>query len=146
MAADPVVELLREARLARRMTVPVAAAAAGISQQNWSRIEQGKATTIPPSTLAHMAGAVGVTADELDALGEAKAARILARIELDRERRQPQGEIEDYFTNTAIPIEERKRKALRFMELLPYLMRGEEPPAPSPPAEAGEEQRRQDQA
>lgn len=145
-AGAVVVELLREARLARRMTVAVAAEAAGISQQNWSRIEQGRALTIPPSTLAHMAAAVGVTAGELDGIGEDKAARILGRIELDRERRRPQGEIEDYFTNTAIPIEERRRKAVHFMELLPYLMRGEEPPPPPPPTEAGEEQRQQDQA
>ncbi|HEX7631287.1 MAG TPA: helix-turn-helix transcriptional regulator [Lacunisphaera sp.] len=81
--------LLRRARKARRMTIPEAADDAGISQQNWARIEQGQAKTIPDGTLAHMAHAVQIAPEQLEGIGRHEAAEILREIE--RQASQPEG-------------------------------------------------------
>lgn len=77
----PEAELIRRARNARRMNIPDAAAAAGISQQRWGQIERSEGRQAPPETIAHMARGVGVTSDRLAEV-RPEAAEILEEIEL----------------------------------------------------------------
>lgn len=77
----PEAELIRRARNARRMNIPDAATAAGISQQRWGQIERSEGRQAPPETVAHMAHAVGVTSERL-AERRKDAAEILEEIEL----------------------------------------------------------------
>lgn len=137
------IKLLKRSRLARAMAVTDAAQAAGMSHQNWSRIEQGKARTLTPGTLARMADVVGVASSELKERGHEEAAAILERIERERPTGHQQGassrptaeQIAAWFRDESIPIDERRRVAERFLDVLPFLMRGQEPPPAAKPAE-----------
>ncbi|MFC9973633.1 hypothetical protein ACFVH6_22330 [Spirillospora sp. NPDC127200] len=80
-AGHPEAALILRARRARRMNVADAAAAAGISHQRWGQIERGEGKAAPPDTIAHMAFAVGITADRLRAV-RPEAADYLEEIEL----------------------------------------------------------------
>lgn len=87
--------LLDEAqkRLQPRLSVRKAAAAAGISEGWWRQITKGiqsRSTgsipvVAPAETIARMALAVGVTADELRATGRTDAADVLPAIEKQAE-------------------------------------------------------------
>lgn len=136
------IDLIKVSRLARGLTVTKAASLAGMSHQNWSRIEQGRAQSLTPATLAHMANAAGVVSEELAGLGQSEAAAILERIEIDAEREQDRtsssrptaAQIARWFRDESVPIEERRRVAERFLDVLPYIMRGQEPPPEARPA------------
>ncbi len=82
-------ELIREAREAANLSIPKAAAAAGISEGTWGNIERGRQAEgrgrnrpAPGSdrTVAQMAAVVGVTPDRLAEAGRPEAASILRRI------------------------------------------------------------------
>lgn len=79
---DPPAEatLLRQARHARRLTLPAAAAKAGMSQQRWGQIERGEGNPAPPQTIAQMAHAVAISPDQLIDADRADAAGILHEI------------------------------------------------------------------
>lgn len=80
--------LIRVARLAVRIPAAQAARDAGISKARWSQIETGRArrngvphsVVAPPGVLAHMARAVGLSPDQLEAVGRADAAEVLREI------------------------------------------------------------------
>lgn len=129
-ASEVVVSLIREARKAiKGLTVERAAAAAGISTQTWSRIEQGRAKTIPAGTLAHMAAVTHIQPDELIAVDRDAAARILERIRREPASRADLAEWRAYLRDSSIPIEERRRAAQVALAAYPYLLAGQEPPA-----------------
>ena len=85
----PEAVLIRLAREAARIKAPVAAKAAGISPARWSQVETGYETRLgivkpvraPGGTLAHMANAVGVTAERLEEAGRPDAAAVLREIQ-----------------------------------------------------------------
>lgn len=84
----PEAVLIRRAREAARIKTPAASRAAGISTARWSQVENGYETRLgrpkpvraPAGTLAHMAHAVGVTPERLEAVGRSDAAEILREI------------------------------------------------------------------
>lgn len=83
----PEAALIGRARRARRLTVEEAATAAGISHQRWRQIEGSKGNRAPAETIAHMAHAVGITAERLERIapGDQRltdATEILEEIEL----------------------------------------------------------------
>ncbi|MFC5744759.1 helix-turn-helix domain-containing protein [Actinomadura rugatobispora] len=85
--AYPEAALIGRARRARRLTIVEAADEAGISHQRWSQIEGGKGNRAPAETIAHMARAVGITAERLYKYqpGDRRlheAAEVLEEIEL----------------------------------------------------------------
>lgn len=91
----PEADLIRLARLARRLRVAEAAARAGISRPRWIQVESGYytregsyvPTTAPDDALAAMAQAVGVTPEDLDGTGRAGAANVL-RLRLQMQARE----------------------------------------------------------
>ncbi|MFP3119521.1 hypothetical protein [Streptomyces sp. SM8] len=84
----PEAALIRSALKARRLTARSAAAAAGISDARWRQIISGYQSVsgnhipvrAPADTLARMAQAAGVTADELAEAGREDAAAELREI------------------------------------------------------------------
>lgn len=134
--------LIRRNRQARGLSVPAAAAATGgmVSAPRWTQIEQGfmirRGVRVPTragdGVLAHMADAVGVTPEQLQELGRGEAAEILRAIQRPRPPRGPQppdlAAIASYFTDERIPAKQRQRVAARFLALMPYIARGEQPP------------------
>ena len=77
--ATPEGHLLREARTAAGLTVREAAAAIGMSLKQWGETERGLSggNPSPARTIAFMAGSLGITPDQLNAVGRADAAKIL---------------------------------------------------------------------
>lgn len=139
-------ELIRTAREAHipRLSIREAARRVGLSFEIWGATERGyqslgrgkpvRKADSSHVTVAQMAFAVGVSPEELAETGRADAAATLREII----RRQPPprprptlDEITEYLHDQEVPIAERQRFAARFLEVLPYLMRGEEPPAPA---------------
>ena len=96
-------EIIRVARKASRLTVPAAAAKAGIARSRWEHIEAGRErrlgrdvpVRIKPETLAKVAWAVSIKPEAHDLAGEPfgspEAARILA--EITRREARPADEI-----------------------------------------------------
>jgi len=90
-APPPEAVLIRRVRVAAGMGIPEAARRAGISVARWSQVENGretrkgvvKAVRAKPGTIAHMAGAVGIDAERLEAEGEHPEAAAVLR-EMDR--------------------------------------------------------------
>lgn len=87
--AHPEAEFLRRARQARHLSIPAAAAEAGISHQRWGQIERSERGRAPAETIAHMAHAVGISAERLGALrpGDERlreAAEVLEEIEVQK--------------------------------------------------------------
>lgn len=88
----PEAKLIRLAREAARIKATTAARMAGISKSHWAQVESGyerrdaqyKPTIGSAATIAHMAHAVGLTPERVEAAGRADAAEVLAEI-LDRE-------------------------------------------------------------
>lgn len=84
----PEATLIRLARKAAGIKAPAAAEVAGISAARWSQVETGyesrlgryKPVRARDSTLAHMAYAVGVTAERLEETGRPDAAEVLREI------------------------------------------------------------------
>lgn len=129
--------MLRQARLALGLTMEQAADLADVSYQTWSRIEQGRAKTLTDGTLGRMAAVVRVSPEELVQLGYPEAAAVRARIVPAPEPEAPKPVrsaqlAEEYFRDTSVPLEKRREDAARFLEVLSYLLRGEEPPPPQP--------------
>lgn len=81
--------LLKRVRKARRLSIPKAASAAGISASRWSQIENGYESkegtpipvTAPAGTLAHMATALGIGRDQLASVGRADALDVFEEIQ-----------------------------------------------------------------
>lgn len=83
-------KMIRTAREAARPRLSVRAAAerAGISPENWGNVERGyqlhrggyRAAPGSPSTVAHMAHAVGLSPERLSEAGNSEAAEILTEI------------------------------------------------------------------
>lgn len=116
-----------------------------MSFEHWGAVERGyqstgkgkpvRRTEATGVTLAQMAWVVNVAPEELEAVGRPDAAEVLREIR----RRTPEppkkrsAELADeYFRDTSIPLEKRREDAARFLEVLSYLLRGEEPPPPQP--------------
>jgi transcriptional regulator with XRE-family HTH domain len=86
---------LQRAMVRERLSARQAANQAGISEGRWRQIVAGYQSaggqhipvTAPPATLARMAAAVGVTADDLTEAGRSDAAEILR--DLTQRRPQP---------------------------------------------------------
>ena len=74
----PVAQLIWEQRTRLGLSIRQAAARAGISEGSWRRTESNRELTRTPQTIARMAGAVGITGDQLAGLGWPAAAGILA--------------------------------------------------------------------
>lgn len=94
--ARPEGALIRLVRKAAQISVPEAARLAGISKARWTQIESGresrngieKEVNAKADTLAHMAHAVGVAPDRLEAEGgRPDAAEVLREILRDEEAR-----------------------------------------------------------
>lgn len=77
-------ELLRRKRTAAQLSQEAAAARSEVSARTWNRTENG-AYNPSPSLLARMAGAVNVSPEDLENLGEDVAADVL------RAQHQPSG-------------------------------------------------------
>lgn len=89
----PVMDLIAERRLRRKLSLRRAGDLAGISEARWRQLEGGfRPTAIGPAperapdrTLARMAAAVGITPAELEDAGHADAAALLAGYLAERE-------------------------------------------------------------
>lgn len=107
-APPPEATLIRLARQAARIKAPAAARAAGISTARWSQIENGYerreglykpiAGTAP--TIAHMARAVGLTPDRLEAAGRPDAAEVLTEILTQEALAEPADEADQAVVDT----------------------------------------------
>lgn len=92
----PEAVLIRLVRQAAHLSIAAAAERAGISTARWTQIEQGyetrggerKPAWAPPDTLAHMAAAVGVSADRLETEGKRPDAAAVLR-EMQRQPDTP---------------------------------------------------------
>jgi len=90
----PVMDLIAERRLRRKLSLRRAGELAGISEARWRQLEGGFRTTslgpapehAPARTLARMAAAVGLTPAELDAAGHPEAAGLLTVYLAEREQ------------------------------------------------------------
>lgn len=88
----PEAGLLKTMRLANRLSIPKAAAKAGISHQRWGQIERSEHGRAPADTVAHMAHAVGVRPKRLiDLDPEDARLREVARILVEIERQKAAG-------------------------------------------------------
>lgn len=153
----PEAVLLRRARLARGLSLDEAArlvadmSGSRFSASRWSQLETGYRIVaggpIPQRAtdgrLAQMAFAVGLAPEQLEDAGRLEAAQVLRELERQRGREAGQQEPEPaeanvspslteiarYFRDDSIPLRDRQRRAEAFFRLLPYFMRGEEPPA-----------------
>lgn len=103
------IRIAREAAIPR-LSVPAAARKAKISKETWGNVERGyqldrngyRPVAGTPSTVAHMAHVVGLTADRLTEAGNPEAAEILAEIRRDEPER-PSGYADptlDYLSRT----------------------------------------------
>lgn len=81
MTRPPVAQLIYEHRIKTGLSIRQAAARAGISEGSWRRTESPRKLTRTPETIAKMAGAVGVTGDQLEAAGWQQAAEVLAALD-----------------------------------------------------------------
>lgn len=153
----PEAVLIRRARLARGLSLDEAArlvadlSGTRFSASRWSQLETGyriaHGTSVPQRAkdgrLAQMAYVVGLQPSQLEDVGKREAAEVLRELTRQEQRRgqasattteeaprQRSGasEAAKYFRDTSIPIEQRARDAARFLEVLSYLLRGEEPP------------------
>lgn len=132
--------LIRRHRQAAGLSVAEAAARTRgvVSHSRWVQLERGTVirkgeparTSASDMALAHMAHAVGVTPDQLVGCGRREAAEILETIQAPQGGRRPQLEaMTRYFSDTNIPITERRARAEQILRLLPHLLSGQEPPA-----------------
>lgn len=155
----PEMVVIRRARLARGLSLDEAASGVAelsgtrFSASRWSQLETGYRVSASGTILqlakdgrlAQMAYVVGVAPEQLERAGRQEAAEVLR--ELIRQKRSGEAgpatssrgapspaEIADWFRNTDVPIAERRRVAERFLDVLPYLMRGQEPPPDAMPA------------
>ncbi|HZB31268.1 MAG TPA: helix-turn-helix domain-containing protein [Streptosporangiaceae bacterium] len=87
--AYPEAALLNTARLARRLSLPDAAARAGVSHQTWGRVERSDGNRAGADTIAHMAHAVGIASERLASIATSesdnhlrRAAEVLREIEM----------------------------------------------------------------
>lgn len=96
-AAPPEGVLLKRAQVAARLSQREAARRAGLSEARWRQLVAGyqlvSRTMVPvrspDETLARMARAVGVTAEQLEAAGRGDAASSLREAEAEGARRRP---------------------------------------------------------
>lgn len=81
--------MIRVAREARRLSIPQAAARAGVSRDNWGHVERGyqhlgargtREARGNADTVAAMAHAVGITPERLAESGRPDAAEVLAEM------------------------------------------------------------------
>lgn len=141
----PEAVLIKRHRLALGLSQPKAAARTGgvVSTTRWAQIEQGYLirqarrypTRASDSVLAHMAAAVGVTPEQLEELGKREAAEVLRMIRGRRPQRQAEAggapdleQIARWFADESVPADERAETAHRFLQLLPYFVKGQTPP------------------
>lgn len=80
MTRPPEAQLIYEARMNLGLSFRQAGDKAGISEGSWRRTESAKKLVRTPETLARMARAVGVTADQLADAGRPDAARALTQL------------------------------------------------------------------
>lgn len=107
-APPPEATLIRLARQAARIKMPAAARAAGISVARWSQIETGyekrgglyKPISGTAPTIAHMAHAVGLSPDRLEAAGRADAAEILSEVISQETAAEPASDVDDAVAET----------------------------------------------
>lgn len=94
----PEAALIRRVRKAKRVSIPVAAQAAGISPARLSQIENGYETKkggvyipviAPAGTLAHIWAALEIAPERLEEVGRADAMEILAEIRTEQVTQTP---------------------------------------------------------
>lgn len=145
--------LLRRARMARGLSLEEAArrlakmSGAGFSASRWSQLESGYrivgGEAIPQRALdgrlAQMAYVVGLAPEQLEDVDRAEAAQILRELlrqrdESGEDQQEPPtvppsiAELTAYFRDSRVPLEVRQQRAIDLFRVLPYFMRGEEPP------------------
>lgn len=77
MARPPIAQLIYEQRVRLELSKREAAARAGISEGSWRRTESDRALKRTDETIARMAGAVGITPEQLTGMGWSGAAEYL---------------------------------------------------------------------